>query len=106
MVHLITEDLDLAVGSMQWFVTAVVVAVGVYLYHQRKTLHPLLRGEICAQTVHRDEDLTIREKKTNENVCLQNKQINYIFYKCLSLPLACCICNVSMFNTLHPNAHM
>jgi len=74
MVHLITEDLDLAVGSMQRFVTAVVVAVGVYLYHQRKTLHPLLRGEICAQTVHRDEDLTIREKRQMKMyVCKMSK---------------------------------
>ncbi len=59
-VHLITEDLDLTVGSVQGFVAAVVVAVGVDLYHQRKTLHPLLRGEVCAKTVHRDEDLPIR----------------------------------------------
>lgn len=68
-VHLITEDLDLAVGSVQGFVTAVVVAVGVYLYHQRKTLHPLLRGEICAQTVHCDEDLTIREEDKKMYFC-------------------------------------
>ncbi len=48
---------------MQGFVAAVVVAVGVNLDHQRKTLHPLLRGEIGAQTVCRDEDLPIREQE-------------------------------------------
>lgn len=56
-VHLITEHFDLAVGSVQWFAAAVVVAVRVDLDHQRQTLHSLLRGEVCAQTVHCDEDL-------------------------------------------------
>lgn len=42
---------------MDGLVAAVVVAVGVDLQVQRKTLHALLRGEVCAQTVDRDEDL-------------------------------------------------
>lgn len=55
--HLVTEDLDLRVGPVQRLVAAVVVAVRVDLDHQRKTLDPLLRGEVCTQTVDRDEDL-------------------------------------------------
>lgn len=54
---LVTEHLDLAVGAVNWLVAAVVVAVGVDLQVQRETLHTLLRGEVCAQTVDRDEDL-------------------------------------------------
>lgn len=42
---------------MQRLVAAVVVAVRVDLYHQRKTLDPLLRREVCTQTVDCDEDL-------------------------------------------------
>lgn len=42
---------------MNWLVAAVVVAVGVDLQVQRETLHPLLGGEVCAQTVYGDEDL-------------------------------------------------
>lgn len=42
---------------MQRLVAAVVVAVRVDLDHQRETLHALLRGEVSAQTVDRDEDL-------------------------------------------------
>lgn len=45
--HLVTEDLDLRVGSVEWLVAAVVVTVCVNLDHQRKTLHPLLRREVC-----------------------------------------------------------
>ena len=33
------------------------VAVGVDLDPQRGPLHPLLGGEVCAETVHRDKDL-------------------------------------------------
>lgn len=43
---------------MQGLVAAVVVAVRVDLDHQRKTLDPLLRGEVCTQTVDCDEDLS------------------------------------------------
>lgn len=43
---------------MQRLVAAVVVAVRVDLDHERKTFHPLLRGEVCTQTVDGDEDLT------------------------------------------------
>lgn len=48
---------------MDWLVAAVVVAVGVNLDHQRKPLHSFLRGEVCAQAVHRDENLIERKKK-------------------------------------------
>ena len=48
---------------MEWLVAAVVVAVGVDLDHQRETLHTLLRGEVCAQTVDRDEDLPGRQRR-------------------------------------------
>lgn len=41
--HLVTEDLDLREGSVDWLVVVVLVAIGVNLDHQRKTLHPLLR---------------------------------------------------------------
>ena len=54
---LVAEDLDLAVGTVDGLVAAVVVAVGVDLQVEGQTLHPLLRGEVCAQAVHRDEDL-------------------------------------------------
>lgn len=54
---LVAEHLDLAVGAVNWLVAAVVVAVGVDLQVQGETLHTLLRGEVCAQTVDRDEDL-------------------------------------------------
>lgn len=56
-MNLVAEDFDLAVGAVQRFVTAVVVAVSIDLDHQWESLHPLLRGEVCTQTVHRDEDL-------------------------------------------------
>lgn len=42
---------------MDGLVAAVVVAVGVDLQVEGKTLHTLLRGEVCAQTVDGDEDL-------------------------------------------------
>lgn len=47
---------------MQGLVAAVVVTVGVDLDHERETLDPFLRGEVCAQTVDCDEDLQKREK--------------------------------------------
>lgn len=55
---LVTEDLDLRVGPVQRLVAAVVVAVRVYLDHQRETLDALLRREVRTQAVDRDEDLT------------------------------------------------
>lgn len=64
--HLVAEDLDLRVSSVQRFVAAVVVAVCVDLDHQRKTLHPLLRGKVCAQTVHRDEDLQGSQRRRKQ----------------------------------------
>lgn len=51
---------------MQRLVAAVVVAVRVNLDHQRKTLHPLLRGEVCTQTVDCDEDLPETQRREGE----------------------------------------
>lgn len=53
---------------MQRLVAAVVVAVRVDLDHERKTFHPLLRGEVCTQTVDRDEDLT-RTRTSKKPLC-------------------------------------
>lgn len=47
---------------MDGLVTAVVVAIGVYLQVQGKALHPLLGGEVCAEAVDRDEDLRKRRR--------------------------------------------
>ena len=55
--HLVTEDLDLSEGPVDWIAAAAAVAVGVDLDYQRHALHPLLGREVCAQAVHRDEDL-------------------------------------------------
>ena len=55
--HFVTEDLDLSKGPVDGSAAAAVVAVGVDLDDQRHALHPLLRGEVCAQTVHRNKDL-------------------------------------------------
>ena len=49
---------------MDGLVTAVIVAVGVDLQVQRKTLHALLGGEVGAQTVDGDEDLRREERGT------------------------------------------
>lgn len=54
---LVAEHFDLAEGAVDGLVAAVVVAVRVDLQVQRKALHPLLRGEVGAQTVDGDEDL-------------------------------------------------
>lgn len=64
--YLITKNLDLAVSSVDGFIAAVVVAVCIYLNHQRKPLHTFLRGEVCAQTIHCDENLCDREIMLNE----------------------------------------
>lgn len=60
--HLVTEDFDLAVGPVHWFVAAVVVTVGVDLDVKRQPLHTLLGREIGAQAVHGDEHLGREEK--------------------------------------------
>lgn len=62
--HLVTEDLDLSEGPVDWSAAAAVVAVGVDLDYQRHALHAFLWGEVCAQTVHRDEHLD--EKKAED----------------------------------------
>lgn len=64
MAHLVTEDLNLSISSVDGPAVAAVVAVGVNLDYERHSLHPLLRGEVCAEAVHRDEDL--RGKKETE----------------------------------------
>lgn len=51
---------------MERLVAAVVVAVRVDLDHQRKTLHPLLGGEVCTQTVDCDEDLQSSQRREKE----------------------------------------
>ena len=48
---------------MEGLVAAVVVAVGVDLDHEWEAFHPLLRGEVRAQAIHRDEDLPIGEQR-------------------------------------------
>lgn len=60
--HLVTEDLDLSEGPVDGPASAAVVAVGVDLNDQRHTLHPLLQGEVCAQTVHGNKDLGGKQK--------------------------------------------
>jgi len=55
--YLITKNLDLAVSSVDGFIAAVVVAVCIYLNHQRKPLYTFLRREVCAQAIHCDENL-------------------------------------------------
>lgn len=59
--YLVTKNLDLAVGSVDGFIAAVVVAVCIDLNHQRKPLYSFLRGEVCAQAIHCDENLCARE---------------------------------------------
>lgn len=56
---LVAEDLYLAVGPVNRLVAAVVIAVCVDLNVEWQALHTLLRREICAQAVHRDEDLCL-----------------------------------------------
>lgn len=58
--YLVTEDFNLAVGSMDRFVTPVIVAIGVNLKIQRQAFNSLLRGEIRAEAVHRNENLQKR----------------------------------------------
>ena len=65
--YLVTEDLYLAVCPMHRLVAAVVIAVGVNLDVQRQPLHTLLRREVCAQAVHRDENLQMEEKDPVSN---------------------------------------
>lgn len=57
LAHLVAEDLDLAVCSVDRFIAAVVIAVRVDLNHQGKSFHALLGGEICTQAIHGDENL-------------------------------------------------
>lgn len=71
---LVTEDLDLAVGTVDGLVAAVVVAVGIDLQVQGKTLHALLRGEVCAQAVDGDEDLHRPPKKRRHKLSLEERE--------------------------------
>lgn len=59
--YLVTKNLDLAVGSMDGFIAAVVVAVSIDLNHQRKPFYSFLWGEVCAQAIHCDENLCARK---------------------------------------------
>lgn len=47
---------------------AAVIGVGVDLDYQRRPLHALLRGEVCAQTVDRDEDLGTKKGQKSRSV--------------------------------------
>lgn len=71
---LVTEDLDLAVGAVDGLVAAVVVAVGVDLQVQGKTLHAFLRGEVCAQAVDRDEDLHRTKKRRRHKLSREQRE--------------------------------
>lgn len=55
--YLVAEDFNLTVGSVDRFVTPVIVAVGVNLKIQGQAFNSLLRGEIRAEAVHRNENL-------------------------------------------------
>lgn len=55
--HLVTEDLDLADGAVHQALSARATVVGVDLQVQGDALHPLLRGEVCAEAVDTDEHL-------------------------------------------------
>lgn len=68
--YLVAEDFNLAVGSVHGLVTPVVVAVGVDLQVQGQAFHPLLRGEIRAEAVHRNENL--QERKPIRHKCHGN----------------------------------
>lgn len=68
--HLVAKDFNLAVGSVHGLVTPVVVAVGVDLQVQGQAFHPLLRGEIRAEAVHRNENL--QERKSIRQKCHGN----------------------------------
>lgn len=55
--YLVTEDLDLADSTVHQALSACSTVIGVNLQVEGDTLHPLLRGEVCAQTVDTDEHL-------------------------------------------------
>lgn len=57
MLYLVTEDLDLAHSPVHQLAAATATVVGVDLQVQGDPLHPLLRGEVCAQAVHPNEHL-------------------------------------------------
>lgn len=59
--YLVAEDFNLTVGSVDRFVTPVIVAVGVNLKIQGQAFNSLLRGEIRAEAVHRNENLQKRK---------------------------------------------
>jgi hypothetical protein len=63
LTHFVAEDLDLAISSMNRFIAAIIITVCVNLNHQRKSFHPFLRGEICTQAIHGDENLKEGERK-------------------------------------------
>lgn len=60
--YLVTENFDLAEGTVDGLIAAVIVAVCVNLNHQRKALHSFLGREVCAQAVHGDENLFPRKR--------------------------------------------
>lgn len=50
--YLIAENFDLTRSSVYELVGSRAKVIGVDLYVQRKPLHSLLRGEVCAQGVN------------------------------------------------------
>lgn len=68
--YLVTEDFNLAVGTVHRFVTPVVVAVGVNLKIQGQAFNSLLRRKVCAEAVHRDENLQKRKTVLISSVTL------------------------------------
>lgn len=73
---LVAEDLNLAVGAVQQdLVVVVTTAVGVNLQVEGETLHPLLWGEVCAQTVHRHIDLMRTKTQKREKWMKTDKKL-------------------------------
>ena len=65
--YLITEDFDLAGGSVDEAVGAGAEVVSVDLQVQRETLHTLLRGEVCAEGVN--ANINLHERKHTDVSC-------------------------------------
>lgn len=61
VIYLIAEDFDLTISTVRWGRVGVSVRrrlfVRVHLNVQRQSLHALLAGEVCTETLHRHVDL-------------------------------------------------
>lgn len=92
--YLVAEDFNLAVGSVDRFVTPVIVAVSVDLKIQGQAFHSLLRGKICAEAVDRNENLQRRkaaavssDTRTPDWPLSKGSTWGVLRLKCCSLPL-------------------